>query len=263
MKETALESEPAALEVDDLPSPTGAKTLALLDLMASHPEGLTAAEAARRSGFSQNLVYRILKTMVATGFAVQREDNKAYGLSNRLLELSGPRVGERSLTLCAHEGLAWLRDETGETVQLVIEAGGKQLRGEHPLQVSGRVGMRVPLYSCAPGKAILAGWNETRRAAWFRDRGRALKSFTPNTLSRRADLEADLETSRARGWAADRAEGVEGIYCVAVSIDDEYGQPVGAITVMAPAARLMEDEFPRVAETCREAKRRIEERLKQ
>jgi IclR family acetate operon transcriptional repressor len=136
--------------LDAMPSPTGAKTLALIDLLAQHSAGLSSAEAARKSGITGNLVFRVLKTLVEMGYATQREDNKLYALSNRLLDLSRPKVGDRSLVLCAHEALRSLRDDTGETVQLTIESGGKallmeQFQGSHPLQVCGQIGMRVPL----------------------------------------------------------------------------------------------------------------------
>lgn len=262
-----LGTETRAAEMDEMPSPTGAKTLALLDLLSRHGAGLTVAEAVRRSGFTQNLVFRLLKTLVVMGYATQREDNKAYVLTNRLLELTGPRTGERSLTLCAHDALRQLRDETGETVQLVIEAGGKalvleQFRGTHAIQVCGEVGMRVPLYSCAPGKAILAHWREERLAEWFRGEGRQLKRFTPTTLSRREDLVRELGQIRELGHAVDRAEGIEGIHCVAAPIFDEYHQPVGAITVMAPMNRIPEEAFASFGQQCREAAAKIERRLR-
>ncbi|MBU6302504.1 MAG: IclR family transcriptional regulator [Verrucomicrobia bacterium] len=253
--------------MDDMPSPTGAKTLALLDLLARHGTGLTLAEVTRRSGFTQNLVFRLLKTLVIMGYAMQREDNKAYALTNRLLQLTGPRTGERSLAFCAHEALRNLRDETGETVQLVIESGGKalvleQFRGTHALQVCGEVGMRIPLYSCAPGKAILASWGESPLAAWFREEGKTLKKFTERTLARREDLLPALENIRRLGYAVDRAEGVEGIHCVAAPVFDHYRQPIGAITVMAPINRMPEEEFPAFARRCQETVERIERKLK-
>lgn len=248
-----------------MPSPTAAKTLALIDLLAKHPAGLSSAEAARKSGITGNLVFRILKTLVEMGFATQREDNKLYALSNRLLDLSRPKVGDRSLVLCAHEALRSLRDDTGETVQLTIESGGKalvleQVQGSHALQVCGQVGMRIPLYSCAPGKAILAWWNEERRAEWFR--GRALKSFTATTLSNRKDLERELAESRLKGFTVDRAEGIEGIHCVAAPVLDEYGNPIAAITMMAPINRLPTDLFDKLGSRCKQAAASIEQQLR-
>jgi IclR family acetate operon transcriptional repressor len=239
----------------------------LLDLLSQHPEGLTATEAVRESGFTQNLVFRILKTSVAMGFAVQREDNKAYTLSNRILDLTSPRNGDRSLVFCSQESLRKLRDETGETAQLLIEFGGKglileQFRGSQSLQVSGEVGMRVPLYSCAPGKAILAAWNDEYRDAWYRERGKRLKQFTETTLHRRSDLERELEEIRSCGYAVDRAEGAEGIHCAAAAVLDAYGQPLGAVTVMAPIARMTEEEFPQFGKLCRIAADKISRKLR-
>jgi IclR family acetate operon transcriptional repressor len=251
--------------LDAMPSPTGAKTLALIDLLAQHPAGLSSAEAARKSGITGNLVFRVLKTLVEMGYATQREDNKLYALSNRLLDLSRPKVGDRSLVLCAHEALRSLRDDTGETVQLLIESSGKalvleQVQGSHALQVCGQVGMRIPLYSCAPGKAILAWWNEAKRAEWFR--GRALKSFTATTLSKRKELERDLAESRLKGFTVDRAEGIDGIHCVAAPVLDEYGSPIAAITMMAPINRLPTDLFDKLGSRCKQAAESIEHELR-
>mgnify|MGYP003645756663 CR=1 FL=1 len=91
MSGSLLDSLSTVPDCDDLPSPTGAKMLVLLDLLTRRPEGLTATEAARQSGFTQNLVFRLLKTLVETGYAAQREDDRAYVLTHRLLELGSPR----------------------------------------------------------------------------------------------------------------------------------------------------------------------------
>jgi IclR family acetate operon transcriptional repressor len=167
--------------------------------------------------------------------------------------------------LCAHEALRSLRDDTGETVQLVIESSGKalvleQVQGSHALQVCGQVGMRIPLYSCAPGKAILAWWNEERRAEWFR--GRSLKSFTATTLSKRTELERELVESRLKGFTVDRAEGIDGIHCIAAPVLDEYGNPIAAITVMAPINRLPADLFDKIGSRCKQAAAAIEQQLR-
>lgn len=265
MKQSSNQSRVLA---DDLPSPTCAKTLLVLEMLGRHPEGLSSADASRRTGITANLVFRILKTLAALGYANQREGDKRFVLTHRMLELTHPRAGDRSLVLCAHQAMKSLRDTTGETVQLVIEADDKglvleQFRGTHALQVCGQVGMRVPLYSCAPGKAILAHWGEEALAAWFRGEGRQLKKFTATTLSRRDELLRELASIRKLGFAVDRAEGVEGIHCVAVPVFDDYRQPVAAITVMAPINRMPEEEFTRFAQRCREAADRIERRLKE
>jgi len=253
-----------AADFDDLPSPTCGKVLAIMELLATHPDGITAAAAARLSGITANLVFRILKTLLARGFCLQQPETKAYRLSSRLLELASPQVGEASLAVVAYGPLCQLRDATGETAQLVIESAGKalvleQVRGTQPLQVCGQVGMRTPLYSSAPGKAILAWWDEQRRTAWFRSR--RLKQFTASTLADRPSLLADLARSRDRGYTVDLAEGNEGIHCVAAPILDPYGQPIAAVTIMAPVSRLGEETIPTAAVACKTAAATIETAL--
>jgi len=253
-----------ARDFDALPSPTCGKTLAIVDLVARHPRGITAAQAARASGITPNLVFRILKTLVALGYCLQHGTTKTYTLSGKLLEMAGPQSGDQSLVLAGHEALRALRDATGETVQLLIESGGKalvleQLRGTQALQVCGEVGLRTPLYSSAPGKAILAWWSDKRRSEWFR--GRTLKSFTATTLSDRGRLEDELVASRARGYTVDRAEGLAGIHCVAAPILDLHGTPLAAVTIMAPVSRMSVDRFPSLGEQCITAAHAIEAAL--
>jgi len=258
-----VKTEPT-VDLDRMPSPTGAKTLLILELLSRNPLGLTAAEVTRQCEITGNLVFRILKTLVAMGFATQSHDNKSYVLSSRLLSLASPRVGKKSLVVASYEILRELRDETGETVQLVIAADGKalvleQVQGTQPLQVCGQVGMRVPMHSCAPGKAILAWWDETQRTEWYH--GRVLRRYTSTTLVRRKDLEQDLAVSRERGFSIDRSEGVEGIRCVAAPILDLQRLPLAAITVMAPSTRLPDERFEFVGLRCQAAAKRIELQL--
>ena len=67
--------------------------------------------------------------------------------------------------------------------------------------------MRVPCYSCAPGKSILAKLPEEEFDNYLE--GVTLKSFTSRTLHNRELLSADLHRVRECGYAIDEAEGLE------------------------------------------------------
>ena len=123
----------------------------------------------------------------------------------------------------------------------------------------GEIGLQVPLYSCAPGKAILAQLPEADFVDWLS--GVTLKKFTATTCSSRAKLMADLTETAKRGYAIDRAEGLEGIHCIAAPILNDYGFPVAAITVMAPIFRLPESDFDAVGQFCIAAASQVRERL--
>jgi DNA-binding IclR family transcriptional regulator len=261
---TAIEEPLGGELLNDYPAPTVAKTMAVIEALGQCGLGLTQAEVVERTGCSANLVYRVLSTLTSLGYITRREDDRRYVLTNRLAECCRPRMTERSLVLCAHGPMTWLRDQSRETVQLVIEVGGKglvleQLSGLEAVQVMGRVGMRVPLYSCAPGKAILAFMAAEQMQAWFAST--KLKSFTSNTKVTREDLLREFEKIRQVGFAEDWEEGIEGIRCVAAPILDVYQRPAGALTVMSPVKRLPQKRFAELGQWCREAAVRTREAL--
>ena len=76
------------------------------------------------------------------------------------------------------------------------------------------------------------------------DRNRLLdhlqyKGYTPNTITTRIRLEAELARVRAQGYALDNEEFLAGLVCVAVPVfDPRNKQKVrGSVAVQAPASR--------------------------
>ena len=245
-------------------SPSTGRTLSILEALSDNAGGLTVAELTRVLEVPQNSVFRITATLHERGYLHRRESDKRFALSNRLFDLARPKVNEKSLVVCAYEQIKALRDRCGETVQLLVRSEEKavvleQVTGRHAVKVMGEVGLRVPLYSCAPGKAILSHLPEEEFDSWMA--GRRLKKFTATTLATRKGLEADLAISRQRGYAVDRAEGIEGIHCVAAPILNDYEYPVAAVTLMAPAFRLAEDAFEECGNWCIDTAAKIRDRL--
>lgn len=245
-------------------SPNTDRTLAILEALAEYPMGASVADLCRKLDISQNSAFRITSTLHKRGYLYRRESDKKYLLSNKLFDLSRPRVNERSLTVCAYETMQELTEETRETCQLLVRSADKcvvleQVSGKHPVKVMGEIGLRVPMYSCAPGKAMLAWLPGDELESWLA-RVR-LKKFTQTTLATRKSLLADLEATRERGFSIDRAEGLEGIHCVAAPIFNNYEYPVSSITLMAPLFRMSEDDFASYGWACARAATRIQDRL--
>ncbi|MDZ4287103.1 MAG: IclR family transcriptional regulator [Prosthecobacter sp.] len=257
--------ELTAIALDDASTAPGTeRTLAILELLGRHRAGLSLTEIARDLDLPVNSVFRIAGTLHARGYLQRREDDKRFVLTNKLFDLSRPQVREKSLVVCALESLKGLRDATSETTQLLACANHKmtvleQCISTQPIKVSGTVGMQCPMYSCAPGKAVLASLPATELEEFFG--AVTLKKFTTTTLSSRSCLEGELARTRKRGYSLDLAEGLEGIHCVAAAILDEYHYPVAAITVMAPAYRLKRDQFETVGRACMEAAANVTRRL--
>lgn len=257
--------ELAGIALDDTSTAPGTeRTLAILELLGRHRAGLSLTEIARELDLPVNSVFRIAGTLHNRGYLQRRDDDKRFVLTHKLFDLSRPQVREKSLVMCAMEHLRRLRDVTGETSQLLAPVQHKmtvleQCVSTQPIKVSGTVGFQAPMYSCAPGKAVLAALPEHELDGFFK--AVRLKQFTPNTLASRTALDADLAKTRKRGYALDLAEGIEGIHCVGAVITDEYQHPVAAITVMAPAFRLKAANFAETARHVIEAAENIRTKL--
>jgi len=245
-------------------APGTERTLAMLELLGQYPKGLNLTEIARALKLPMNTVFRSANVLLEWGYLERIAEGKRFVLTNKLFELAQPRVREKSLSVCALPAMRQLRDATGETVQLTVIISHKatmieQCLSTQPLKVSSSMGLCVPMYSCAPGKAALSCYSDLELNHYLGSV--KLKQFTPNTLASRDKLLPELALARRVGYAVDRAEGLEGIHCVAAPVLDEQRTLVAAVTIIAPAFRLPEARFVSLGEVCKQAARSIEHAL--
>jgi DNA-binding IclR family transcriptional regulator len=66
-------------------------------------------------------------------------------------------------------------------------------------------------------------------------------------VTERAAFLEVLRQVRQVGFSVDRAESLRGVHCVAAPVMDERGWSVASICVTAPADRMPERDFPKVA----------------
>ncbi len=265
MKKTVRIDLPADAADERSGSPGAVRTLAILETLSQAGDaGLTASELARRLDLPANSTLRILEVLEDRRYVERGGEDRRFRMTGRLLEIARPRLGDRSLAALGFDALCGLRDATGETAQLCVRAQNKcviieQAASPQPVKVLGEVGFRVPLYSCAPGKAILAALPDAELAAFFKQV--KLKQFTPTTLATRESLTAELVESRRLRYAVDRSEGMPGIHCVGTAILDRRGYPVAGLTIIAPAFRLKETDFKEAGRRCIEAAAEIARKI--
>lgn len=255
---------PSLLPEESAASSGTDRTLAIIEVLSGHGHaGMTVAEIGRSLDLPQNSVFRIVDTLHERGY-VERDASRRYALTGKLLDLAKPKVGDKSLAACAFDALCELRDGTAETVQLAVRSQHRcvlieQVASRQPVKVLGELGLRIPLYSCAPGKAMLAALPNTELEDFFKNV--TLKRFTSTTLATRKALTADLAAIRQRGWSLDLAEGMEGIHCVGAAVLDGNDFPIAAVTVIGPSFRLKESHFAEIGRKCVTAAQTIRERL--
>ena len=99
------------------------------------------------------------------------------------------------------------------------------------------IGRRFPIFTNAAGKVIKA-MSSTDTLEKL-GKTRAIKSG----ISDLKKLESELEDIRRSGVAVDKNCLAEGVCSVAVAIKDYAGMVVGAITLLAPTFRMLQDRL--------------------
>ncbi len=209
------------------------RALSILDVLRFAHGELALGEVSARAGLPKSTTHRLLSTLEMRGFVAKDPETGSYrlGLKHVAPVGAGPEV---------REVLESLASRSGETGNLGALVGREVLyvdRADSPQALRWQlgVGSRVPTHCSALGKAILASLPP---AELSRHLGRQLKARTPNTITSRAALLAELATVRRRGYALDDEEFMEGVRCVAVPVQATSGHQVrAALSLAGPAFR--------------------------
>jgi IclR family acetate operon transcriptional repressor len=144
-----------------------------------------------------------------------------------------------------------LMEATGETANLGIA------RDTHVLfvsQVESHASIRAffppgtlsPMHASGIGKALLAQMTDDRLSRHIATA--PLDRFTARSLTDPAELRADLQETRARGYAIDDEEKTEGMRCIAAPVFDWQGEAVAGLSVSGPVSRVSLPQTQRLAE---------------
>lgn len=220
--------------------PTPIKTLEVLEVLASAKEGLGVTEISRALGLSKSTVHRILMALVNRQYVLKDEVTRRYRLGFKLLLLSSQVLDSLELRQLARPELVELANRSRETVHLVWLEGDEGVYVEkidtsETIGLLSRVGKRVPLYSTAVGKSMLAFMDAERLNSYLQRVN--LVPITPHTITDVERLKEHLAQIRQQGFALDCQENRLGVICVAAPIFQADGQVIAAVSIAGPDFR--------------------------
>ncbi len=236
-----------------------ARCFAVLECVASIEGGAALRELAARVGLPKSTVHRLLGDLAALGYVRQEGEGGLYRLTARMFEVGSTNLGQMDQISLARPRLDRLARELEETVHLVVRDGQdvvyiyKAEAGN--LRLSSRLGLRVPMYCTAVGKAILAHLPYAAAERVLADT--TFRPMTPRTILTPEALREQLRLVRARGWAVDDEENELGIRCVAVPLSYRSGEAEAAFSVSAPTARMDDRRIEDLAQRCLTAQQEI------
>ncbi|MBI2369805.1 MAG: IclR family transcriptional regulator [Deltaproteobacteria bacterium] len=240
------------------------RAVAIVEALADAGRPIGVSDLSGRVGLSKGTTHRLVTWLERHRVLSRDGEQQKYGLGPRLVRWGQAYLGTLQLRDVARPVMEALHHDCGETVLLSQRTGDvqtfvEQITSRHEIKTVGEIGQGGPLYAGALGKAMLSALPAGERDAYLR--AVRLGRMTPETITDRQVLRAELEQVRRQGYAFSRGERVRGIASMAAPILDHRGTVVGALAIVCPLDRFDRRKQPRFADRLRKAAAAISERL--
>lgn len=215
------------------------RALAVLEVIAESPAPRSLADLAKELAIPKSTLHALLWTLAARGWIEVEEPGGRFRLGMQALVVGRSYVETDSVLTVASAVLDWLTEHTGETVHFgrlddtsIVYLDKRE--SQHPLRLFSAIGRRLPAFTTALGKAILAQLPEDELDRHLPD---PMIGETPASLVDRDALIEDLRLTRERGHAIDNEESTSGIrgFAVPLWLEDP---PMDALSCAIPLTRL-------------------------
>ena len=234
---------------DGLPGvKSAARTVEILERLAAAPERPTLGQLARDLGIPKSSLRAILQTLQGRGWVETDATGARFGLGVRALLVGAAYVDADDVVAVTAATLDQLAATFGETVHLARLDGADivylaKRESRHPLRLFSAIGRRLPAFTTALGKALLAERTPAEVRAAVPD---PMPRLTARSITGLDQLQRELERTRARGYAVDNEENTEGIRCLAVALP-RTDPPLDAISLSVPVVRLSKERERQMA----------------
>ncbi len=207
-------------------------------------------EIAAELGVHKSTVSRLIAVLEARGYVEQVSERGKYRLGFAIVRLAGSTTAQVDLAGLGQSACTALAAESGETTNIAVLDGDRIINiveaiGPRSIALRSWVGQSCPAHATSSGKVLLAALEP---AAVRRLVGAKPAAYTENTVTRYADLAAQLSEVRAKGWASVREELEIGLNAVAAPVYGSDGSAIAALSVSGPSYRLGPELFAHMAE---------------
>jgi DNA-binding IclR family transcriptional regulator len=236
-----VRKKPGKSAAKEYSAPALEKGIAIVELLADVPGGLSISDIATRLRRSMNEVFRIIVVMESHGWLQKDPETYRYSVTYHLLEMALRATPAQSLSAVAAPIMEKLSNETNQSCHLVVRAGGRGLviqRQENASLQGGfalRAGANVDLVKSSSGHVLLAFVAAHSYELVVKQLPRPLGwSLTK--------LEARLAQVRRRGYEMQPSARTAGVTDISFPVFGFDGRVVAALTV--PYLTLIDDSAP-------------------
>lgn len=218
------------------------KAFEMLELLAEQTNGLSMAQLATQIGLNRNKAFRLAATLCERGLVEQEKGSGVYRLGVCSVALAQKFLRNANLVNYAHPLMEELARKHGEAVYMTVIKDDEvvfvdMVDCDRHIKAAPLVGKKFPFATNAPGKVLKALDSRELLEKLMTRRGRR-GGGTDLDL-----LESELDEIRTSGIAVDRDALGDGISSVAVAIRDYAGMVIGALTMLGPSFRMLQNRL--------------------
>lgn len=223
------------------------RALALLERLAEAERGSSLTDLSQQLGLPPATTHRLLNTFEQLGYVQHSAEFGVWFIGVKAFIVGSAFLNRRDIVATARPFMHRLMEESGETVNLAILDDGEvvfisQVESREMMRMIVQLGSHAPIHASGAGKALLATLSDQEVASILQKRG--LKRYTASTIDNPARLRAELADIKRLGYSTDDEEHAIGLRCVAAAIYDEFSDPLAAISLSGPKARITDNRLP-------------------
>lgn len=206
--------------------PAVVKAVSLLDTLAASKEPLGLSPLANQLTLPKSTVHALCATLVHAGL-VRRFEDGTYHLGMHVMDLTHAFLARTDLSVefaKLSDSLDLLPEDT--IILSVLDAADVVYvacrNGSRPLNLSFRIGMRLPANCAATGKALLSTLPEAKVAELCAAGG--FRRLTAKSITDLRALLKQLEQVRKRGYSVDDEETRDRTICFGAPVFDSVSR---------------------------------------
>jgi IclR family transcriptional regulator, KDG regulon repressor len=239
--------------------------LEILEVLATHPDGLTLSEICRKLDLPKSSAHALLHSLLARDYLMPARRERAYRLGPRLFGLGNAYAHGIDLVGQGQEIVHAVSRRCDETVHLATLQGRDvvyvaKAEGTRTIRMVSAIGKRVPAHGTGVGKMLLSALTCAEIEDLYPP-SQPPEQLTPNTITSLPALRAELARTRERGYADEEEESTIGLGCVAAPVYDGGGQMVAAMSISVPLSRFPPDRKQELLGLVLEGARTLSTRL--
>jgi DNA-binding IclR family transcriptional regulator len=216
------------------------KGLYLLEMLEQAGSPMTLQQLWLKLKWDKATIYRLLCTLEKRGYVFRNPSSPEYSLGLKIYALYDSLIRNLDLQQITKPFLVSLVRHTKQAAHLAVPVGKSvvfidRMSGSDILSVNTQIGSTEPLHCTALGKAYLAFLPIEEAEELLAG---PLARFTPRTMTAKNRIREELLKIKARGYAVDNEEYIDGIRCIAAPILNQHGSPIALVGISGPQNRV-------------------------